>query len=192
MIARDAAQWDGSKPPGAHIILSPGGSSVSRIVLEDHGLRAGDPVPRSPVRVKHYIVEAGSPAVQALVARAETVAVCRIAWAEACAALARRAGEVPADEGAIIAARQALEHDWPHFFIFEVTQSMVERAGEFAETFSLRGYDSEQLAAVYEILAVMSDPVFSKGAPPLPRVQRVVEDFVGISYSLMSKKFYFL
>ena len=59
--------------------------------------------------VKLYIVEADSPVVHASVARAETVAVCRIAWAEACAALARRAREVPADETAIIAARQALE-----------------------------------------------------------------------------------
>ncbi len=103
--------------------------------------------------VKLYIVEADSPAVHASVARAETVAVCRIAWAEACAALARRAREVPADEAAIIAARQALARDWPHFFIVEVTQPVAERAGEFAETFALRGYDSVQLAAACEILS---------------------------------------
>lgn len=104
--------------------------------------------------VKLYIAEADSPAVHEAVARAETVAACRIAWAEACAALARRAREVPADESAIIAAREALAQDWPHFFIVEVTQPVVERAGEFAETFALRGYDSVQLAAAYEILAV--------------------------------------
>jgi uncharacterized protein len=104
--------------------------------------------------VKLYIVEADSPVVHASVARAETVAVCRIAWAEACAALARRAREVAADEAAITAARQALARDWPHFFIVEVTQTVVERAGEFAETFALRGYDSVQLAAACEILTV--------------------------------------
>jgi predicted nucleic acid-binding protein len=104
--------------------------------------------------VKLYIVEADSPVVHASVNRAETVAVCRIAWAEACAALGRRAREVPADEAAIIAARGALARDWPHFFVVEVTQTVVERAGEFAETFALRGYDSVQLAAAFEILAV--------------------------------------
>lgn len=104
--------------------------------------------------VKLYIVEADSLAVHEAVARAETVAACRIAWAEACAALARRAREVPADEAAIMAARQALAQDWPHFFIVEVTQPLVERAGEFADTFALRGYDSVQLAAACEILAV--------------------------------------
>ena len=44
--------------------------------------------------IRLYIVEADSPVVPASVARAETVAVCRIA--EACAALARRAREVAA------------------------------------------------------------------------------------------------
>lgn len=103
--------------------------------------------------VKLYIAETDSPAVHASVARAETVAVCRIAWAEAIAALARRAREVPADETELIAARQALARDWPHFFIVEVTQSVVERAGEYADTFALRGYDSVQLAAACEILS---------------------------------------
>jgi prevent-host-death family protein len=37
LIVRGAAQWDGNKPQGAHIALSKGGSSVSRIVLEDRG-----------------------------------------------------------------------------------------------------------------------------------------------------------
>lgn len=104
--------------------------------------------------VKLYIVEADSPAVHASVARAETVAVCRIAWAEACAALARRVREVPADEAATHDARQALARDWPHFFVVEVTQQVVERACEFSETFALRGYDSVQLAAAYEILDI--------------------------------------
>ena len=35
MIARSSAQWDGNKPQGAHIVLSKGGTPVSRIVLED-------------------------------------------------------------------------------------------------------------------------------------------------------------
>lgn len=104
--------------------------------------------------VKLYVVEADSTAVHAAVAGAETVAVCRIAWAEACAALARRARDVPADETATLAARQALASDWPHYFVVEATQPVVERAGELAETFALRGYDSVQLAAACEILTV--------------------------------------
>ena len=102
--------------------------------------------------VKLYIDETGSPGVHVAVAHAEIVAVCRIAWAEACAALARRAREVPADEPATLAARTALAQDWPRFFVVEITQAVVERAGDFAETFALRGYGSVQLAAACEIL----------------------------------------
>lgn len=103
--------------------------------------------------VKLYIAEAESPAIHDAVARAEAVAVCRIAWAEACAALARRARDVPTDETATTTARHAMARDWPHFLIIEVTQAVVERACEFAETFALRGYDSVQLASAYTTLA---------------------------------------
>lgn len=37
--------------------------------------------------------------------------------------------------------------DWPRLAFEEVTQSIVELAGEFADNFALRGYDSVQLAA---------------------------------------------
>jgi prevent-host-death family protein len=37
LIARGAAQWDGLKPQGARIALTPGGTPVSRLVLEDRG-----------------------------------------------------------------------------------------------------------------------------------------------------------
>ena len=47
--------------------------------------------------VKFYIVEVGSEELKARVLEAEAVAVCRIAWAEAYAALSRRAREVPVD-----------------------------------------------------------------------------------------------
>lgn len=124
--------------------------------------------------VKLYIVEAGSPATHEAVAKAETIAVCRIAWAEAYAALARRAREVPADEPATIAARQALMQDWPRFFIVEVTQTVVERAGEFADTFALRGYDSVQLAAACEILvAAPGDVIFASFDNRLNKAARV-------------------
>jgi predicted nucleic acid-binding protein len=100
--------------------------------------------------LKLYIVEAGSEAVKARASEAEAVAVCRIAWAESHAALSRRAREVPPDAPVIEQAKAALAQDWPHFVVMEVSQALVERAGEYADTFALRGYDSVQLAAAFE------------------------------------------
>ena len=97
--------------------------------------------------VKLYVREAGSDALLAEAGAASAVAVCRIAWAEAVAAMARRARDVPADAEALDAARQRLRDHWPHYVVVEVTQTLVERAGEYADTFALRGYDSVQLAA---------------------------------------------
>jgi predicted nucleic acid-binding protein len=105
--------------------------------------------------LKLYITEAGSEKLKALVQEAEAVAVCRIAWVEAFAALSRRAREVPED-----AAKAALAADWPHFVVLEIDQTLVELAGEYADTFALRGYDSIQLAAAFETGSVSQTQIF--------------------------------
>ncbi|MBU3738666.1 MAG: type II toxin-antitoxin system VapC family toxin [Rhodoferax sp.] len=97
--------------------------------------------------VKLYILEDSSREMQALADAATAIAVCRIAWAELMAALARRVREVPSDTEAIELVRQRLRTDWPRYAIVEVTQALVELAGEYADTFALRGFDSVQLAA---------------------------------------------
>jgi predicted nucleic acid-binding protein len=109
--------------------------------------------------LKLYIVEAGSDALKARVQDAEAVAVCRIAWAEACAALATRAREVPQDAAMIEQAKAALAADWPHFVVMEINQPLVERAGDYADLFALRGYDSIQLAAAFEAGRISHMPI---------------------------------
>lgn len=97
--------------------------------------------------VKLYILEDSSRETQALAGAASAIAVCRIAWAEMMAALARRAREFQSDAEAIELVRKRLRTDWPKYVVVEVTQPLVELAGEYADTFALRGYDSVQLAA---------------------------------------------
>jgi hypothetical protein len=63
------------------------------------------------------------------------------------AGLACRAREFPNDADAIELVRERLRTDWPRYAVVEVTQALVELAGEYADTFALRGYDSGQLAA---------------------------------------------
>jgi predicted nucleic acid-binding protein len=97
--------------------------------------------------VKLYILEDSSREMQTLAGAASAIAVCRIAWAEMMAAVARRAREFPNDADAIEVVRKRLRTDWPRYVVVEVTQALVELAGEYADTFALRGYDSVQLAA---------------------------------------------
>ena len=63
------------------------------------------------------------------------------------AALARRAREFQNDADAIEVVRKRLRTDWPRYVVVEVTQALVELAGEYADTFALRAYDSVLLAA---------------------------------------------
>lgn len=110
--------------------------------------------------LKLYIVEAGSEVVKARVDEVEAVAVCRIAWAEAHAALSRRAREVPQDAPVIAQAKAALAQDWPRYVVMDLDQTLVERAGDYADTFALRGYDSVQLAAAFETGRIAQSPIF--------------------------------
>jgi predicted nucleic acid-binding protein len=97
--------------------------------------------------VKLYVREEFSDEVRTLAGSAKAIAVSRISWAETMATLARHVRESPSDAEAIEAVRSNFRIDWPSFAIIEVTQALVELAGDYADTFALRGYDSVQLAA---------------------------------------------
>lgn len=99
--------------------------------------------------VKLYVHEEGTDAVIEHAAASEIVAVCRVAWVEAMSAMARRVREQALDAAAIAQARQRLVADWPHYLVLEVTQELVDLAGDYAEAFALRAYDSVQLASVF-------------------------------------------
>ncbi|MEX2489200.1 MAG: type II toxin-antitoxin system VapC family toxin [Pseudomonadales bacterium] len=96
--------------------------------------------------VKLYVVEDGSEITQLAAKQAEILAASRIAWAEYHAAVAQRSRMVPADDPALEKARNALAADWGDFLVLEVSQRVVELAGEYAELYALRAYDAVQLA----------------------------------------------
>ncbi|MBS3934864.1 MAG: type II toxin-antitoxin system VapC family toxin [Sulfuritalea sp.] len=135
--------------------------------------------------VKLYVREDGTDRVLREVEAASIVAVCRIAWAETMAAFARRAretndltqkspprGALPSrgrntrggpsrfeDAALIEEIRRRLHKDWEDYAIVEITQPLVERAGDYADTFALRAYDSVQLAAAATLQAAVGAPV---------------------------------
>jgi predicted nucleic acid-binding protein len=109
--------------------------------------------------VKLYIAEDASREMRELAGRAAVVAVCRIAWAEMMAAVARRARESPGDAQTMETVRKRLSADWPHYAVVELTQAIVELAGDYADTFALRAYDSVQLAAARSLQEMAGEEV---------------------------------
>ena len=97
--------------------------------------------------VKRYVDEDGSAAVAAAFGDCSAVALSRITWVEMMSAFARRVREQAAAAAAIDAARARLALDWPSCLVIELTQPLAELAGEYAEAFALRAYDSLQLAS---------------------------------------------
>lgn len=100
---------------------------------------------------KLYVREAGTDAVIQQAASSDMIAVCRIAWVEMMSAFARRSREHPADAPALAQARSRFVADWPRCLAVEVTQALVELAGDYSDAFTLRAYDSVQLAAVQTV-----------------------------------------
>ena len=102
----------------------------------------------SSALVKLSVREDGRDAVSAQAAAGEVLAVCRIAWVEVMSALDRRACERPQDSAAVATARQRFSTDRLHYLCLEITQELMELAGDYADTFAVRAHDSVQLAAV--------------------------------------------
>jgi uncharacterized protein len=109
--------------------------------------------------VKLYVVERGSAEVQAAVGRCSALAVTRITWVEMMSAFARRAREQSVAAEKLNTCRTRLTADWPQFFVLELTPALAHQAGELAETFGLRAYDSVQLAAVQALQLQQADEV---------------------------------
>jgi len=101
--------------------------------------------------IKLYIDEAGSDAVRSLVDTADVVATSVIAYAETRAALARLWREGKLSSSQFASTKRQFQQQWPRYFTLQVTDSLSRTAGEFAEHYRLRGYDSIHLASFAEI-----------------------------------------
>jgi len=97
--------------------------------------------------VRVYIREAGHDLMWNAAQNASEIATHLITYVQMRAALARmhRMGRLIAEEAASMKA--TFEQDWDKTLKITPTEAMVRRAGELAERFGLRGYDSVQLAA---------------------------------------------
>jgi predicted nucleic acid-binding protein len=125
--------------------------------------------------VKLYVAEAGSEEVRAHVHRATIVATSTIAYPETRAALARRRRERALRPAGFAAAKRKFEEDWPKYVAVQVTETLCRDAGNLAERYALRGYDSVHLASFLEIAreAGAADTEFSSFDELLNRAVRL-------------------
>ena len=105
------------------------------------------------VLIKVIVEEAGSDAAAELWEASDVLAVVRIGYVEARAALAaaRRGERLTARQ--LGSAKATLDGLWSQLTVVEVTEGLVDDAAELAEVERLRGYDAVHLAAAMEISA---------------------------------------
>ena len=101
--------------------------------------------------VKLYVSEAGSEDVRRLVGDANVVATSVVAYTETRAALARlrRDGALTASQ--LTAAKRAFEEQWSTYLALAASHSLCRTAGDLAEKYGLRGFDSIHLASFGEV-----------------------------------------
>ena len=101
--------------------------------------------------VKVYVSEAGSDVVRRLIADATVVATSVVAYAEARASLARLRRDGALTTAKLASLKRELEEQWPTYLALDASDSLCRAAGELAEKYSLRGFDSIHLASFAEV-----------------------------------------
>jgi predicted nucleic acid-binding protein len=101
--------------------------------------------------IKLYLVEVGSDVVRALVGDAAVVATSSITYAETRAALARLRRDRALSAQKFSSAKRDFEQQWPSFMTLDATDALCRTAGELAERYRLRGFDSLHLATFAEV-----------------------------------------
>lgn len=109
--------------------------------------------------VKLYVEEKGSSLIRQAVAEADTVATTIIAYVEAHAAFARRQRERTISLSDYKQITRDFKVDWRRYLVLEVTERLVERAGELAEDHHLRAYDAIHLASAGVLKERLADVV---------------------------------
>lgn len=107
--------------------------------------------------VKVYVFEEGTDLVRRQVNKAAIVATAKVAYPETKAALARGMREEKLGLAAYKEAVMNFIADWPSYFVLELTDSVIYKAGELAEQYKLKGFDSIHMASVLTLAGVLAE-----------------------------------
>ena len=109
--------------------------------------------------VKLYVEEDESSKVDVLVKSSEVTATSLVAYAEARAAFARRFREKAFTTDEYNRLKEFFYKDWSRYLILNVTRDMIRLAGDLAEKYALRGFDSIHLASALTLRQELSSPI---------------------------------
>jgi predicted nucleic acid-binding protein len=111
--------------------------------------------------VKLYVDEPRADRVRDAAVNAEMIATGILTYAEIRSAFARkrRFGEITGDQLELL--KIGFETDWKVFEIIAIDEVVARRAGEFAEIYSLKGFDAVQLSSADTLLQRFGEITFA-------------------------------
>lgn len=101
--------------------------------------------------VKLYVKEVDSERIRNFAHDAAAVSTSKIAYAEARAAFARKQKEEEFSLKVLRKIVEDLNRDWESYFVIEITDGLIRFAGDIAEKYLLRGFDSIHLASAIHL-----------------------------------------
>jgi len=110
---------------------------------------------------KIYIEEANTEAMRAIAKDAEMLASSIIAYAEMRSAFARRRRSRDLSIDDLVRIKSKFEQDWKEIEALQLDDRTVRRAGELAETYSLRGFDAIHLASAEALRDIFAPITFA-------------------------------
>jgi uncharacterized protein len=125
--------------------------------------------------VKLFVDEPGAAEVRALLEDAIVVFTSDVAYPEARAAFSRRRRERSLAPRQFTMAKRNFETTWPDLVSIPATAAICREAGDLAEQYQLRGFDSIHLASFAEMLRTLQgrdDVEFSSFDDRLNRAAR--------------------
>jgi predicted nucleic acid-binding protein len=109
--------------------------------------------------VKLYVEEIDSEKIKKFSHEAAVVSTSKIAYAEARAAFARKRKEAEFSFKVLRKIVEDFNRDWESYFVIEITDGLIRSAGDVAEKYLLRGFDSIHLASAIHLKNKISSDV---------------------------------
>lgn len=101
--------------------------------------------------VKLYVGEIGSEEIKNFAQRAAVISTSKIAYAEARSAFARKQKEDGFSLSLLRRVVADFNKDWDSYYLIEITDGLIRVAGDLAEKYLLRGFDSIHLASAIHL-----------------------------------------
>ena len=106
--------------------------------------------------VKLYVCEEGTDLVRQQVSETSIIATSKVAYPETRVTLARGLREETLTLAAYKEAVMNFIADWTSYFVLELTDAVIYKAGELAERYKLSGFDPIHMASVLTLAAVLA------------------------------------